>query len=43
MATTNFAALTSEQKTAWARDLWRVARNTSFVNQFAGIGHNAMV
>lgn len=43
MATTNFAALTSEQKTAWARDLWRVARNTSFVNQFAGKGHNAMV
>jgi N4-gp56 family major capsid protein len=43
MALTNFAALTSEQKTAWARDLWRVARNTSFINQFASKGHNAMV
>ena len=43
MATTNFAALTDEQKTAWARDLWRVARNSSFINQFASTGHNAMV
>jgi N4-gp56 family major capsid protein len=43
MAKTNFAALTDEQKTAWARDLWRVARNASFINQFAGKGHNAMV
>jgi N4-gp56 family major capsid protein len=43
MATTNFAALTSEQLTAWSRDFWRVARNMSFVNQFAGSGSNAMV
>jgi len=43
MANTNFASLTSEQLTAWSRDFWRVARNMSFVNQFAGTGSNAMV
>ena len=43
MATTNFAALTSEQLTVWSRDFWRVARNNSFINQFAGSGSNAMV
>ena len=43
MANTNFAALTSEQLTIWSRDFWRVARNMSFVNQFAGAGSNAMV
>lgn len=43
MALTNFAALTSEQLTAWSRDFWRVARNMSFVNQFAGSGSNALV
>ena len=43
MALTNFASLTSNQLTAWSRDFWRVARNLSFVNQFAGTGQNAMV
>lgn len=43
MALTNFAALTSDQLTAWSRDFWRVARNMSFVNQFAGSGSNAMI
>ena len=43
MANTNFASLTSNQLTAWSRDFWRVARNMSFVNQFAGTGSNAMV
>ena len=43
MANTNFASLTSEQLTAWSRDFWRVARNMSFINQFAGSGSNAMV
>ena len=43
MATTNFASLTSEQLTIWSRDFWRVARNMSFINQFAGSGPNAMV
>ena len=27
----------------WSRDFWRVARNMSFVNQFAGTGQNALV
>lgn len=43
MALTNFAALTSEQLTAWSRDFWRVSRNMSFINQFAGSGQNALV
>ena len=43
MANTNFSALTSEQLTVWSRDFWRVARNMSFINQFAGSGPNAMV
>ena len=43
MANTNFSALTSEQLTIWSRDFWRVARNMSFINQFAGSGSNAMV
>src|SRR5210317_2178610 len=43
MANTNFAALTSNQLTAWSRDFWRVARNFSFINQFAGTGQNAMI
>lgn len=40
---TNFAALTDEQKTVWSREFWAMARNNSFINQFAGRGHNAMV
>ena len=43
MANTNFSSLTSEQLTIWSRDFWRVARNMSFINQFAGSGPNAMV
>ena len=43
MANTNFASLTSEQLTIWSRDFWRVARNMSFINQFAGSGPNSMV
>ena len=43
MALTNFASLTSNQLTAWSRDFWKVARNMSFINQFAGTGQNAMV
>lgn len=36
MALTNFAALTDEQKTAWSMDIWKIARNTSFLAAFAG-------
>lgn len=43
MATTNFAALLSEQKLVWARELWRVARNNSFAMRFTGRGANAMI
>ena len=43
MALTNFAALTEEELTVWSRDFWRVARNASFINQFAGTGPNSMV
>jgi len=43
MALTNFANLTTEQKTVWSMDLWRQARNFSFVNRFLGNGPNAMI
>ena len=43
MALTNFASLTTEQKTVWSRDFWRTARNNSFIMQFAGQGPNALV
>jgi len=35
--------LTVDQLQAWSRDFWKVARNQSFINQFAGAGSNAMV
>ncbi|CAM3845282.1 N4-gp56 family major capsid protein [Parendozoicomonas haliclonae] len=40
---TNFSRLTNEQKTTWSRDFWKMARNLSFMNQFAGRGSNAMI
>ena len=43
MALTNFGTLTGDQLQAWSRDFWKVARNMSFINQFAGSGQNAMV
>lgn len=43
MALTNFSALTNEQKTVWAMDLWKAARNYSFVNKFLGKGPNSMI
>ena len=43
MALTNFGTLTGAQLQAWSRDFWKVARNQSFINQFAGTGSNAMV
>ena len=43
MALTNFASLTTEQKTVWSRDFWRQARNNSFIMQFAGQGPNSLV
>ena len=43
MSYTNFAALTTEQKTVWSMDLWRQARNMSFINQFLGKDANSMI
>ena len=43
MANTNFGTLTGDQLQAWSRDFWRVARNASFINQFAGTGQNSAV
>ncbi len=43
MALTNFSLLTNEQKTAWSKDLWRNARNHSFINKFLGKGPNSIV
>jgi N4-gp56 family major capsid protein len=40
---TNFAALTTEQKTAWSMDLWKAARNFSFINKFLGKDSNSVV
>lgn len=43
MALTNFAALTSEQKTVWSLDFWRQARNMSFTTKFLGDSPNAII
>lgn len=43
MALTNFSALTTEQKTVWSMDLWKAARNYSFLKPFLGKGPNSLV
>ena len=43
MASTNFAALTSEELTVWSRDFWKEARNKSFIMAFAGSSNNSMI
>jgi len=43
MSNTNFSLLQSEQKLAWSKDLWRTARNMSFINKFLGKGSNSMI
>lgn len=43
MAKTNFAALTTEQKTAWGMAFWHHARNNAFISRFLGKGPNAMI
>lgn len=40
---TNFNALTTEQKTVWSRDVWKMARNMSFLNKFVGRDANSMI
>jgi N4-gp56 family major capsid protein len=43
MSLTNFGLLTSEQKTIWSMDLWKQARNQSFISRFLGSGPNSLV
>ena len=43
MALTNFAALTTEQKMVWSRELWQEARDMQFFNKFTGTGNNSVV
>ena len=43
MALTNFAALTEEQLTAWQRDIWKQARNRSYLNKFVGDSADSMI
>jgi N4-gp56 family major capsid protein len=43
MAYTNFAALTTEQKTVWSKDMWKQARNMSFINKFMGKDANSLI
>lgn len=43
MAATNFARLTTEQKTTWAKDLWAHARNESFIGKFLGTSANSLI
>ena len=43
MALTNFDALTSEQKLVWSRDVWKEARDMSFMSKFMGTGENNVI
>lgn len=43
MATTNYGALTDEEKTVWARDVWKAARNAQFLNRYIGSGADSMI
>jgi N4-gp56 family major capsid protein len=43
MALTNFSALLTEEKKVWSREVWKVARNNSFVFKFAGTSINSPV
>lgn len=43
MAATNFAALNSQQKTVWSRDVWSAARDQMIVNKFLGTGDSALI
>jgi len=43
MSTTNFGGLNTNQLTTWSRDLWKAAREHSFIMRFAGKGPNAVI
>lgn len=40
---TDFTRLNTERKKVWARDAWRVARNSSFFTRYLGSGSNSMI
>jgi N4-gp56 family major capsid protein len=40
---TNFSKLTTEQKTVWSRDVWKQARENSFIMQMASKGANSPI
>lgn len=43
MSLTNFTDLTDEQKKVWSRDVWKVARNNSFLMRYAGTDINSPI
>ena len=43
MALTNFASLTADQKLVWSRELWKEARDNTFLNKFVGTGQEAII
>jgi N4-gp56 family major capsid protein len=43
MAQTNFAALTTDQKLVWSRDLWKTARDMAFITKFTGTDQNNII
>lgn len=43
MALTNYGLLTDEQKTVWAKDVWKAARNNQFLNRYMGNGADSMI
>ena len=43
MALTNFAALTADQKLVWSREVWKEARDKTFLNKFMGTDQNSVV
>lgn len=43
MAMTNFAGLTSKEKTVWSRSLWKDARDKQFINKFSGTSDGSMI
>ena len=43
MSLTNFNNLTTEQKTVWSREVWKQARNMSFMGRFMSTGTNSII
>jgi len=43
MSLTNFAALTSQQKLVWSRDVWSAARDMMFIKKFTGTDENNVI